>query len=306
MFSPLTSQSKIARAALGDVRPYGSLVQFRDGAEDWHAQLRVDLERRDGGTILARSMHEGPLRVQRPFYPEGRDGPCHIYVLHPPGGVVSGDRLLVDVRAGEGSEVLLTTPGATKLYRARGDADATLVQRFAVGEGARVEWLPPETIAYDGTAARVSTEVELAETGCYVGWEILCLGRPAAGERLTRGELRTSLSVRRAGRLTYFERGQYKGGDALLSAPWGLFGHAVLATLVVASPRATQAWVETLREAVSTEAGRFAVTLVSGVLIARFLGDSTLVARQLFERAYAVIRPLYAGRVAHHPRIWST
>lgn len=275
-------------------------------SSSWHAQLRLELERRDGGTKLARSMHEGPLRVQRPFYPEGKDGPCHIYVLHPPGGVVSGDRLLVDVRAGEGSEVLLTTPGATKLYRARDDDDATLVQRFAVAEGARVEWLPPETIAYDGTAARVSTEVELAATASYVGWEILCLGRPAAGERLTRGHVRTSLTVRRAGRLTYFERGHYEGGDALLSAPWGLSGHAVLATLVVASPQASQAWVETLREAVSTEAGRFAVTLVSGVLIARFLGDSTLEARQLFERAYTVLRPLYAGRVADHPRIWST
>jgi urease accessory protein len=158
-------------------------VHARDGAEDWHAQLRLELERRDGRTILARSTHEGPLRVQRPFYPEGKDGPCHIYVLHPPGGVVSGDRLLVDVRAGEGSEVLLTTPGATKLYRARGDDDATLVQRFTVAEGARVEWLPPETIAYDGTVARVSTEVELAETSSYVGWEILCLGRPAAHAR---------------------------------------------------------------------------------------------------------------------------
>lgn len=297
--------SKTTRAAQADVRPYGAPVQDH-GAEDWHAQLRMELERRDGRTMLARSMHEGPLRVQRPFYPEGKDGPCHVYVLHPPGGVVSGDRLLVDVRASDGCEVLLTTPGATKLYRARGDDDATLVQRFAVGEGARVEWLPPETIAYDGTAARVDTEVELTETATYVGWEILCLGRPAAGERLTHGELRTSLSLRRAGRLTYFERGHYKGGDALLSAAWGLAGHAVLATLVVASPRASTTWVETLREAVSCRAGLFAVTLVSGVLIARFVGDSTLEARQLFERAYTVLRPLYAGRVADHPRIWST
>jgi urease accessory protein len=83
-------------------------------------------------------------------------------------------------------------------------------------------------------------------------------------------------------------------------------GHAVLATLIVASPRATQAWVETLRESVASDVGLFAVTLVSGVLIARFLGDSTLEARQLFERAYAVLRPLYAGRVADRPRIWST
>jgi len=306
MHSLLTRQSKINSAALASLRPYGSAVQDGDGADDWHAQLRLDLELRAGATKLARSLHEGPLRVQRAFYPEGKDGPCHLYVLHPPGGVVSGDRLLVDVRLGAGCEALLTAPGATKLYRARADNDATLVQRFTVGEGARVEWLPPETIAYDGTSARVSTEIELAETGTYVGWEILCLGRPAAGERLTRGALRTTLALRRLGKLTYFERGQYRGGDALLTAPWGLSGHAVLATMIVASPAATESWVETLRERVQSEAGLFAVTLVSGVLIARFLGDSTREARQLFEQAYAVLRPLYAGRVADHPRIWST
>lgn len=305
MHSLLSGQSKIGVSALANLRSYGAAVRD-ESAEDWHARLRLEFERRDGTTKLARAEHEGPLRVQRGFYPEGKDGPCHVYVLHPPGGVVSGDRLLVDVRLGAGSEALLTTPGATKLYRARADADATLVQRFAVGDGARIEWLPPETIAYDGTQAKLSTEVELAAEGTYVGWEILCLGRPAAEERLTRGELRTALSVRRAGKLRYFERGLYRGGDALLAAPWGLSGHAVLATMIVASPRAETSWVEALREGVRSDAGLFAVTLVSGVLIARFLGDSTREARQLFEQAYAVLRPLYAGRVAEHPRIWST
>jgi len=306
MHSLLTRHTKGGIPELGGLRPYGWAVRDVDGGEDWHARLRLELEVRDAATKLARSLHEGPLRVQRPFYPEGKDGPCHIYVLHPPGGVVSGDRLLVDVQLGAGSEALLTAPGATKLYRARADTDATLVQRFAVGEGARVEWLPPETIAYDGTLAKVRTEVELAETASYVGWEIVCLGRPAAGERLTRGELRTTLSVRRGGKLTYFERGLYRGGDALLTAPWGLSGHAVLATMIVASPAAAQSWVETLRESVRSQSGLFAVTLVSGMLVARFLGDTTREARQLFEQAYAVLRPLYAGRVAEHPRIWST
>jgi urease accessory protein len=319
----------------------------------WQAQLRLDFESRAQhapghareavtgvaahatpasalaacGTILARSQHEGPLRVQRPFFPEGRTGPCHVYVLHPPGGVVSGDRLLVDVRLAPQTAVLLTAPGATKLYRARAHNDAALVHRFSVGEGACVEWLPPETIAYDGTQTRVSTHVELAPDATYVGWELLCLGRPAAGERLTHGALHTELTLRRAGKLTYLERGAYRGGDALLGATWGMAGQPVLATMVVATPNVERSWVEAVRESVhgasdgahaDTQApgsarscaasppSLFAVTLVSGVLIARYRGRSTREARALFERAYAVLRPLYAGRDAVHPRIWST
>jgi urease accessory protein len=310
----------------------------------WQAQLRLGFVRKRGGTRLASALHTGPLRVQRPFHPEGDAGPCHVYVLHPPGGVVSGDQLELDVQLDEATHVLLTAPGATKLYRARrapaGGAEAagserqpnieaagsgqgphssapaswgqhgavgvSIRQRFRVGPGARVEWLPHETIAYDGAQAALSTRVELAEDATYVGWELLCLGRPAAGERFRQGELRSELAIVRAGRLVYLERGHFRGGDAVLDAPWGLSGQPVLATFVVAAPGAHDDWLSAVREQVVSEAGLFALTLVSGVLIARFLGGSTREARALFEQAYAVLRPLYAGRQAVHPRIWST
>jgi urease accessory protein len=274
--------------------------------ERWQARLHLEFERRRGGTLLARSQHEGPLRVQRPFYPEGEGGPCHVYVLHPPGGVVSGDQLLVDVRLAAESQALLTAPGANKLYRARVATNASLTQRFVAAQGATVEWLPPETIAFAGCQARVVTHVELASDATYAGWELLCLGRPASGERFTHGELKTELSLTRGDKLVYFERGQYRGGDALLEAPWGLFGQPVLGTFLIASPAAEQSWVEQVREQVASDGGRYAVTLVSGVVIVRYLGSSTREARALFERVYTVLRPLYAGRAAVFPRIWST
>ncbi|MDB4988094.1 MAG: ureD [Myxococcaceae bacterium] len=282
-------------------------------APEWQAKLQLEFERRRGGTTLARSLHEGPLRVQRPFYPEGPCGACHVYVLHPPGGVVSGDRLLVDVHLAEHTQALLTAPGANKLYRARTDASASLLQRFTVGASATVEWLPPETIAFASTRARLNTQIELAAEATYAGWEILCLGRPAAGELFSQGELKTELSVRRADKLVHLERGRYVGGDAMLQAPWGMRGQPVLGTFMVASPRADASWVEAVREGTSSphsehaaHGGTFAVTLVSGILIARYLGGSTREARALFERVFSVLRPLYAGCAAVHPRIWST
>lgn len=272
----------------------------------WHARLALSLGVRDGGTRLKALEHVGPLRVQRPFYPEGASGPCHVYLLHPPGGVVSGDRLRIEVTVEPQAQVMLTAPGANKFYRARGQETAELEQHLRVGDDAVAEWLPPETIAYDATRGTVRTHVQLAERATYAGWELLCLGRPAAQETFTRGFLRTALSIQRADKLCYLERGLYRGGDAVLRAPWGLHGQPVLATFVVASPHAEAAWVERVREEVTAEAGTFSVTLVSGVLVARFIGPSTREARLCLERAYAVLRPLYAGRAAVHPRIWST
>jgi urease accessory protein len=270
----------------------------------WDARIALQFARR-GGTRLVRAEHVGPLRVQRPFHPEG-DDVCHVYLLHPPGGVVSGDRLRIEIQLAPQSHAMLTAPGANKFYTARGEHHAELAQQLTLQEGAIAEWLPPETIAFDGTRATLRTQIELSETATYAGWEILCLGRPAAGEAFTRGSFRSELTIRRGGKLRYLERGLYRGGDAVMTAPWGLHGQPVLATFLVAAPAAKQDWVERVREQVQAETGRFAVTLVSGILIARFLGASTREARVCLERAFDVLRPLYAGREAVHPRIWST
>lgn len=276
--------------------------------EGWRARLALELAYEGTrGTRVRRALHEGPLRVQRPFHPEGADGPCHVYVLHPPGGVVASDVLELEVELREQAHALLTTPGASKLYRARAPhLCAQVSQRFVLADGATLEWFPQETIVFDGAEARTETRVELAARATYAGWEIVCLGRPAAHELFTRGELRTKLALTRAGELAYYEPGRFRGGDTLLSARWGLAGEPVLGLFVVASPHAERAWVEALRGALVTDEGLVSVTLVSGVLLLRFLGGSTRSARALFERALAVLRPLYAGRAAVHPRIWST
>ncbi len=272
----------------------------------WDARIALGFTRSARGTHLTRTSHVGPLRVQRPFHPEGAEGPCHVYLLHPPGGVVSGDRLRIELCLGDDAHAMLTAPGANKFYRARGEHSAQLVQTVEVGSNAIAEWMPPETIAFEGTRGALKTRIDLAESATYAGWEILCLGRPAANEGFASGSLRTSLEIHRAGQLRYLERGLYRGGDAVLTQPWGLHGQPVLATYVVASPHVTQDWVERVRGEVETESGTFAVTLVSGVLVARFLGASTREARLCLERAFHVLRPLYAGRAAVHPRIWST
>jgi urease accessory protein len=306
-----SSQSKASapaaeRADAGEqpsAQPASDRAHFGQ-ADGWRASLELSFDRRADKTVLARSRHFGPLRVQRPFYPE-RNGTCHVYVLHPPGGVASGDQLRVELALEADACALLTTPGATKLYRSRG-AEAHIVQRMSLAEGACLEWLPQETIVFDGAEASLETQIDLAPGAVYAGWEIVCLGRPACGESFERGRLRSALRLRRGGRLRYAERGDYLGGGPVLSQPWGLGGAPVFGLFVLADERADESWVERVREQVQCQAGNFAVTLMSGLLLGRYLGSSTLDARASFESMFGVLRPLYTSGTAITPRIWRT
>ncbi|HMV40203.1 MAG TPA: urease accessory protein UreD, partial [Plasticicumulans sp.] len=115
-----------------------------DVAGGWQARLELGFAPVAARTALVHSAHRGPLRVQRPFHPEA-DGSCHVYLLHPPGGVVGGDGLALDVQLAPGARALLTTPSASRFYRSAG-ARALQRQLLRVGAGARLDWLPQETI----------------------------------------------------------------------------------------------------------------------------------------------------------------
>ena len=135
-------------------------------------------------TVLRDNRHCGPLRVQKALYPEG-EGVCQAIVLHPPSGIAGGDHLLISATVGAGAHAQLTTPGAGKWYRS-GGPEASQRLELTVEEGAALEWLPQETIVFDGARARMETRVRLAADSRFIGWDILCLGRAAAGGRLRR------------------------------------------------------------------------------------------------------------------------
>jgi urease accessory protein len=263
-------------------------------AQSWKAHLALGFENRGGRTVLAQRRHDGPLVVQKALYPEG-DAVCHAIVVHPPAGIAGGDELELNARAGAGAHALLTTPGAGKWYRSAGPW-ASQKLRFEV-TGA-MEWLPQETIVFDGAMAQLETEVLLQEDARYLGWEILCLGRTGSGERFGKGEIRLSTRLYRDGKLLWLERGRIEGGGALLDSPAGLQGKPVCATLVAACPMVDLA--------ACREIESLAVTQLPGVLVARYLGDSSQQAKNLFARLWTVLRPALFGREAQMPRIWST
>lgn len=264
----------------------------------WQASLRLRFEDDAGTTRLAERSHSGPLRVQKPLYPEG-PRICHAIMIHPPGGIVGGDRLDIDAGAGPSAHAFLTSPGAAKWYRANGKLSVQDV-RIDAAERAAVEWMPQEAIFFNGAHVRMEHSVSLAADASYIGSEILCFGRSASGERFDTGSVAQRTQIRRGGKLLWWEQGRLMGGamDSVL----GLGGATVCATLIGIGKPAPDA----LLAAVRAIDPALAVTRIKSVLVARYLCGDSETARGVVTRVWQALRPHLLGHAAPVPRIWNT
>lgn len=279
---------------------------------NWQAELHLGFARVGERTVLRDNRHIGPLRVQKALYPEG-EAVCQAILLHPPSGIAGGDQLHISAAVGAGAHAQLTTPGAGKWYRS-GDAAAAQRIDFTVGEGAMLEWLPQETIIFDGAKARMETRVSLAGDSRFIGWDILCLGRAASGERFEHGcfdlfyrvdRAPTEVPLGESNQPIWIERGGFSGNDEMLKSPAGWAGATVCGTLLAAFPQSPEL-LAACRAVAPADAASHALTALPGLLVARYLGDSSEAARQWFARLWEIIRPVCYGRPAITPRIWNT
>jgi urease accessory protein len=269
----------------------------------WRARLDLGYRRDGERTVLTTRAHQGPLVVQKSLYPEG-DAVCQNVIIHPPGGIVGGDTLAVNVDAGPRTHAQLTTPGAAKCYRSSG-AFAQQRIRLRAARGAVLEWLPQETIVFDASKIELELAIDLVDDARFLGWDVICLGRTAAGESFDRGALRQRLALTRDGIPTFAERAVLHGGAPLLTSPVGLQGNPVFGTFLAAAPVVTHAMLESCRQ-VLPMTGEGAVTRLPGVLIARYRGASAAAARHYFVELWRKLRPVLAHRAAVPPRIWAT
>jgi urease accessory protein len=273
----------------------------------WLGQLDLDYRLEHGRTI-ALDRHTGPLRVLQRLYPEG-DAVCHHVLVHPPGGIVGGDQLTVEARLAPGSHALITTPGATRFYRSAG-APARQTVRARVSDGARLEWLPLETLAYSGCVAENALCFELAPGAEMIGWDLLALGLPAADQAFVRGEIRQRLEI--PGR--WLEQGRIGAEDsALLDSPLGWAGHRALATLWCAAGSGLdaarrEALLEAAREAITASplaATAGASAADDGVVVCRALAPRTEALFALARAVRAAWRRVAWGLAENPSRLWA-
>jgi urease accessory protein len=292
-------------------------------APPWHATLALRFVRGGSRTELASSQHGGPLRLQRVLHPAA--GGCEALLLHPPGGIAGGDTLQIDVRVEPGADVLLSTPGAGKWYRSAGRAAHQHVT-LRVARGALLEWLPQEAILFRGADAVQTLQIHLAADAGMIGWDIVQLGRIAAGEAWDAGRFRQTLCLCRDGVPVWREHADFAADDALLDAPTGLAGQRVFGTLWASGPGLADpdAQLAAVREALAASSDpdplQFAAESEQSLccaaatwlaapvelLLVRVLANDAERARAQLEAAWAALRPTVIGRKAQRPRIWST
>ena len=273
----------------------------------WHARLSLGL-RVEGARCVARFEHDGPLRILQTLYPEG-NSIAHNVIVHPPSGIVGGDTLDVSLRCASGAHGLVTTPGASRFYRS--DTEPAVQRaRITLDAGARLEWLPLESICYPGCIARNEVTADLAAGAEMIGWDIVALGLPEACQPFDRGQLLQHLELRGH----WLDRGVVDAADArLMDGPLGLAGHRCIATLFFAcgsdvSRERRDAALDCARELIEQHAlAPSAGATMPGprVVVVRVLAPLVEPALELLKRIRAGWRQRLWHLPATQPRTWS-
>ena len=274
----------------------------------WHAHLTLNY-RFDAERTLVHDRHHGPLRVLASLYPEG-PGVCHNVLVHPPGGIVGGDVLELDVTLGAQAHALVTTPGATRFYRSAG-TPARQAVAARVADGARLEWLPLQTTCHRGALAHNHLRFELAAGAEMMGWDILALGLPASGEAFDQGRFTQQIELPGV----WLERGVIDGQDTrLLDSPLGWAGHRVMATMwMAAGSKLAAARREALLEAARDVAAAHPLRATTGctsphdeLVLLRVLAPRVEAVMDLLTLTWARWREVAWGLTACIPRVWRT
>ena len=295
---------------------------FKGLKNKWLASLFLEFAIKSNVSQLVKTSRRGPLNVQKAFYPEGKDC-AHVYLLHPPAGIVSGDELNIEICIQDSAHALITTPGANRFYRARtnlaiGDSKQTQISNINVLGKGICENFPLETIVYEGADAINQLDLKLSSQAHYIGWDISCLGLPAAGQPFKKGRFTQLNRVFIDGKLTFHDRINLTPNNNVCAHVAGLNNHSVFATMLAHAPKVRinvnekSQLVDRLREQIAHTDGidkpsqKVSVTYIRDLLVVRYLGDHAEECKAIFTSIWKTIRPIYIQKEANVPRIWLT
>ena len=274
----------------------------------WHAQLDLDYSRQANRSVL-RHRHTGPLRILQSLYPEG-DSICHNIMVHPPGGLVGGDILDINIAVGKGAHGLLTTPGATRFYRSEG-AQALQNVSVQIAGGGRLEWLPLETICYNGCLAENRLHMTLQPGAELLGWDVTAFGLPAAAKPFMQGSFCQHIEMQGL----WLERAHIKGSDQLLmESPLGMAGHRCIGSLFFVAGnkldrQRRQHALDSARAIIESHslcASAGATSPDSQIVVLRVLAPVVEPAMQLLRQVWQIWRSEMWKLEPNAPRIWAT
>ena len=273
----------------------------------WRAELKLDYTRESQRSV-ARYLHQGPLRILQSLYPEG-DQICHNVLVHPPGGLVGGDTLDIQVSVAKGAHGLVSTPGATRFYKSGGYP--ALQQVVAqVSDGARLEWLPLEAIAYNDCEATNRAIFNLEPGAELITWDVTALGLPTSNLSFEQGHFQQHLEISGV----WLEKGNIRGNDTRwLNSPLGMAGQKCLASLVFAAgsaiePKRAEKALEAAREVIEAHPLKHQAGITFAhpqVIVLRVMSPLVEPTMGLLKQVWATWRHTLWGLPSIPPRIWS-
>ncbi|MHA7875472.1 urease accessory protein UreD [Roseivivax sp.] len=256
-------------------------------------RARITARLRGGASRIAALRQEGSLRL---LFPHGAGGALSATWLNTAGGITGGDAFTLEAGAEPGAHLTLTSQAAERIYRAQGPAPGRVETRLTLAPGARLDWLPQETILFDGAALDRRLSVEMAEDARFLGVETLIFGRAAMGEEVRRLALRDRIDIRRGGALIHADRLALNGdAAAALAQPGVADGARAMATLVIAAPGA-EGQLPALRARLPVTAG--ISSPLPGLVVARVLAPDG------FELRHTLLPLLRDACAADLPRPW--
>ncbi len=274
----------------------------------WLAKLNLKYEFQAPKTVV-RDSHEGPLRILKSLYPED-PSVCHNVLVHPPSGLVGGDTLQIELELGQHSHALVTTPGATRFYGSE-DLLATQSMRAHVGQHARLEWLPLESIAYNRCHALNHMHFTLEPQAQMLAWDVTQLGLPGANLPFTQGVFSQHFEIHQ----TWLDKASIHASDErLLQSPLGLAGKKCMGTLVMAqgSPFDVQLvsrhidLAKLAMEPLHSELLAGVTSPNPQVIVVRVLSKDVEANLNLLKRIWKLWRESWWHMPTTQPRIWAS
>lgn len=285
-------------------------VQQHKKSEYWYALLELGFVFDQNRTILKHRKHFGPVRVQKMLWPE-KTGVCHAIIVHPPAGIAGGDHLSFNLMVATQSHALVTTPGAGKWYKTNGKKAFQHIN-IQVESEAIFEWLPQETMLFDGANANSETCIQLAQSASLIAWDMLVLGRQARHEKFSHGYYKNQFKLLRNNQLLVADTLFFQGGDRFLSSCLGMNHHVVLGNFWAVPPEKLREHVVLdehimlLRELIVRTGISVTLSRLDDVICARYLGDDVRECHDAFAALRARLRKYWFDLEEEFPRIWRT
>ncbi|ALH96697.1 urease accessory protein UreD [Acinetobacter equi] len=276
----------------------------------WFAKLEMGFIGEKNRTILAHRKHFGPVRVQKMLWPE-KTGVCHAIIVHPPAGIAGGDHLTFIMCAEQQAHALVTTPGAGKWYKTN-QKQAFQHIDITVKDTSVFEWLPQETMLFNGANANSEMTISLDQQASFIGWDMFVIGRQAREEYFSEGKYQNKFQLFQNNKLLVTDFLRFEGNDRWLTSCLGMNGCAVMASFWAVPPEKFRSkffldqHVDQIRELIMRMNINVTLTLLDTVVSARYLGNDVRECHDAFAAIRAKLRHYWFNLEEEFPRIWRT